>query len=84
LYECCRARQHSTIIGTAGGNPKKLIDWKRFEKGLEELVRVRNPRTILVYGSASYPCFDKLIDQGVKIISYSSRTASTFERRRAR
>ncbi len=71
-------------IGTVGGNPKKLIDRKRFEEGLEELVRVRKPHTILVYGSANYPCFDKLIDQGIKVISYPSRTASAFERRRAR
>ena len=71
-------------IGTVGGSPKKLIDRKRFEEGLVELVRVRNPHTILVYGSASYPCFDKLIDQGIKVISYTSRTASAFERRRAR
>lgn len=71
-------------IGTAGGSPKKLIDRKRFEEGLEELVRVRKPHTILVYGSASYPCFDKLIDQGIKVVSYPSRTASAFERRRAR
>jgi len=71
-------------IGTAGGSPKKLIDRKRFEEGLEELVRVRKPHTILVYGSASYPCFDKLIDQGVKVVSYPSHTASAFERRRAR
>ena len=71
-------------IGTVGGSPRKLIDRKRFEEGLEELVRVRNPHTILVYGSASYPCFDKLIDHGIKVISYPSRTASAFERRRAR
>ena len=71
-------------IGTAGGSPKKLIDRKRFEEGLEELVRVRKPHTILVYGSASYPCFYKLIDQGIKVVSYPSRTASAFERRRAR
>ncbi|MBQ7172420.1 MAG: DUF4417 domain-containing protein [Clostridia bacterium] len=71
-------------IGTVGGSPKKLIDRKRFEEGLEELVRVRKPHTVLVYGSASYPCFDKLIDQGIKVVSYPSRTASVFERRRAR
>ena len=69
-------------IGTVGGSPRRLIDRKRFEEGLEELVRVLQPHTILVYGSASYPCFDKLIDQGIKIISYPSRTASAFNKRR--
>ena len=71
-------------IGTAGGSPKKLIDRKRFEEGLKELVRVRKPHTILVYGSANYPCFDSLIDQGITVVAYPSHTASAFERRRAR
>ncbi len=71
-------------IGTAGGSPKKLIDRKRFEEGLEELVRIRKPHTILVYGSANYPCFDRLIDRGIKVVAYPSHTAPAFERRRTR
>ena len=69
-------------IGTVGGSPRKLIDRKRFEEGLEELIRVRIPHTILVIGSANYPCFDKLIGRGIKVISYPSRTAMAFEKRR--
>ena len=61
-----------------------LIDRKRFEEGLEELVRVLQPHTIIVYGSANYPCFDRLIEHGIKVASYPSQTASAFERRRAR
>ena len=71
-------------IGTVGGSPRKLIDRKRFEQGLKELVRVRKPHTILVYGSANYPCFDKLIEQGVKVVAYPGQTASAFKRGRAR
>lgn len=71
-------------IGTVGGSPRKLIDRKRFEEGLEELVRVLQPHTIIVYGSANYPCFDRLIEHGIKVASYPSQTASAFERRRAR
>ena len=70
-------------IGTVGGNPNKLIDRKRFEDGLDELVRVLKPHTILVYGSANYPCFMKLNKQGIRVISYKSHTASAFERRQA-
>ncbi len=69
-------------IGTAGGSPRKLIDRKRFEEGMDELVRLLQPHTILVYGSANYPCFDKLIHQGIRVISYPSRTASAFDKRR--
>ena len=71
-------------IGTVGGSPRKLIDRKRFEEGLEEIVRIRKPHSILVYGSANYPCFNELVDQGINVVSYSSRTASAFERRRTR
>ena len=71
-------------IGTVGGSPHKLIGRQRFEEGLERLVLEKHPHTIIVYGSANYPCFDKLIDQGIKVVSYPSRTASAFERRRAR
>lgn len=69
-------------IGTVGGSPRKRIDRERFEKGLEELVRVLKPHTILVYGSANYPCFEKLREQGIAIVSYQSKTAAYFDRRR--
>ena len=55
-----------------------------FEEGLEELVRVLTPHTILVYGSANYPCFDQLFERGIRVISYPSHTASAFERGRTR
>lgn len=69
-------------IGTVGGSPRKLVDRKRFEDGLEELVRVLQPHTILVYGSANYPCFEKLINKGIRVISYTGNTASAFNKRR--
>ena len=71
-------------IGTVGGSPHKLIDRKRFEEGLERLVPERHPHTIIVYGSANYPCFDKLRERGIKVISYPSQTALAFERRQAK
>ena len=70
-------------IGTVGGNPRNLVDRKRFEEGLDELIRVLHPHTIIVYGSAKYPCFEKLLKQGIRVIAYPSHTASAFEKRRA-
>ena len=69
-------------IGTVGGSPRKLINRERFDKGLEELARVLQPHTILVYGSANYPCFKKLIERGIKVITYPGSTASAFAKRR--
>ena len=69
-------------IGTVGGSPRKHIDRVRFERGLEELVRVLQPHTIIIYGSANYPCIEKLKEQGITIVAFSSETAKAFERRR--
>lgn len=69
-------------IGTVGGGPRKRKDRKRFEDGLAELIQVLQPHTIIVYGSANYPCFDRLREKNVKIVAFQSRTASAFEKRR--
>ena len=69
-------------IGTVGGGPRKLSDRNRFEKGLYKMVEVLHPHTILIYGSANGSCFDNLIKQGIQIVSYPSKTAKDFERRK--
>ncbi|MCM1578390.1 MAG: DUF4417 domain-containing protein [Ruminococcus sp.] len=71
-------RNSVTAIGTVGGSPRKRIDRPRFEAGFNEMVRVLNPHTIIVYGSANYPCFRELEKQGIKIVSYQSKTAKAF------
>ena len=68
-------------IGTVAGSPRKYVDRCRFEKGLEELVHVLHPHTIIIYGSANYPCIDKLKEQGITLVAFSSETAKAFERR---
>lgn len=69
-------------IGTVGGSPKKVIDRKRFESGLFEMERKLKPKIILVYGSSKYHCFDELRKKGIKIVQYSSKTASYYEGRK--
>ena len=69
-------------VGTVGGNPKKLEDRKRFEEGFYELLKVLKPRTVIVYGSANYPCFEIAREKGITIVSYMSKTATAFESRR--
>ena len=68
-------------IGTVGGSPKKLVDRERFELGLQEMVSRLEPQTIIVYGSANYPCFKQLEGIGINIISYPSHTAKAFAKR---
>lgn len=71
-------------IGTVGGSPRKQIDRSRFEVGLFKMVEELEPHTIIVYGSANYPCFDELRKQGIKIVSFQSCTAAYFEGRSSR
>ncbi len=68
-------------IGTAGGNPKKLIDRDRFESGFFEMISRLKPHTIIVYGSAKYPCFFEAQKLGINVIEYKSQTAEAFSRR---
>ncbi len=69
-------------VPTVGGSPRKLENRRRFEEGLAKMVRVLSPRIILVYGSANFPCFEKLKEQGILIRSYPSKMALAFERRK--
>ena len=69
-------------IGTVGGSPRKHIDRSRFEIGLFKMVEELEPHTIIVYGSANYPCFDMVREQGIKVISFQSCTAAYYEGRK--
>lgn len=69
-------------IGTVGGSPRKLKDRERFETGFFEMISRLEPHTIIVYGSANYPCFNKAHDLGIQIISFQSHTAKAFAMRK--
>ncbi len=47
-------------IGTCGGSPRKMINRKRFEDGLFEMIKRQNTHTVIVYGLAKYDCIEKL------------------------
>lgn len=67
-------------IGTVGGSPRKLVDRERFELGFNEMIGILNPRSIIVYGSANYSCFEKAIANGIEIIEYPSHTNMAFKK----
>lgn len=73
-------KESVVAIGTVGGSPRKYEDRERFEQGLYEMVERLKPHTIIVYGSANYPCFEKLRKEGVIIAAYPGRTCQAFER----
>ncbi|MGI6217876.1 MAG: DUF4417 domain-containing protein [Coriobacteriales bacterium] len=72
--------KHSIVsIGTVGGSPRKLCDRSRFETGFLEMLNRLEPRTIIVVGSANYPCFIEATKRNIKVIPYKSQTAVAFE-----
>lgn len=69
-------------IGTVGGNPRKLADRERFNEWIFIMIERLNPHTIIVYGSSNYPCFDKIKQMGIRVVTFKSRTARAFDKRR--
>lgn len=70
-------------IGVVASGIRHLENRPLFEQGLFKMVDKLHPHTIIVYGSANYACFDELRKQGIKVISYPSKTSLAFAERRA-
>ncbi len=69
-------------IGTVASGINKLENRPDFETGLFKMVEVLKPPTIIVYGSANYNCFKKLMEMGIQIISFPSDTYLAFSSRK--
>lgn len=73
--------KHSIIIiciGTVGGSPRKLRDRTRFNAGFDEMIEQLQPSTIVVVGSANYPCFNKARNKGIKVVAFASERSEAF------
>ena len=68
-------------IGTVASSLKRKVNQDIFEKGLRETVKRLRPRTIIIYGSANYPCFKKSFLKDIQIISYESKTCKFYKSR---
>lgn len=71
--------QHSVVaIGTVASGLNLLINRPIFEEGLNKMVDVLSPKTIIVYGSSNYLFFDNLRKKGITILSFPSKTSMAF------
>ena len=59
-------------IGTVASRLKYLKNREDFEQKLILMIETLQPRIIIVYGSANYPCFDSLWTMGIKIVAFPS------------
>lgn len=69
-------------IGTVASGLHKLENRPSFEEGLRQLIKTIQPPIIIIYGSAKYSIFDELHQQGIKIISFPSKTNLAFCKRK--
>ena len=44
------------------------------------MIRVLNPKTIIVYGSANYDVFKSAEADGIKVVVFKSRTSIAFNK----
>ena len=66
------------FIGTVASGLNRLINRNDFEVGLYKMVEILHPHTIIIYGSSNYKFFDKLKDQGIKLIVFPSETNQAY------
>ena len=76
---CDGIQKKSVIaIGTLG-NLKRKIDREIFFKGLDVVVRILEPRVIVVYGSAPDKYFNKYKKMGIKIVQFDCETSTSHK-----
>lgn len=80
-YQFCfdGIEKHSTVAIGTHGCIKKLTDRAFFEKGLAEMVKQLQPKTIIVYGAAPDLIFKKYKEMGIQIIQFESDYATTHK-----
>ena len=69
---CDGIAKHGVIAVGSHGCLKNKTDREIFFKGLEVVIRILKPTTIIVYGSAPKKIFDKYRDMGIRIIQFES------------
>ena len=65
-------------IGTVASGIRKLENRPLFEIGLQKMIEVLHPHTIIVYGSSNYKCFEQVSNSGIHVISFPSETNTAF------
>ena len=74
-------RNSIVAIGTVASGLKQLDNRPIFEQGVREMIRVLNPHTIIVYGSANYDIFKEIREKGIYVKAFPSRMDVAFSGR---
>lgn len=81
-YDFCfkGIEKNSTVCIGSHGCLKRRDERALFKEGLDEMVRQLQPRIIIVYGSAPDEIFNKYRKQGIEIIAFESKCASSHKK----
>lgn len=78
---CCTGiPRNATIAVGSHGCIKILAERKFFVQGLEYVVQVLNPKTIIVYGSTPEVVFGKYKEAGIQILQFDSECMVTHRK----
>ena len=72
---CFGIEKHSVISIGSHGNLKNRMDREIFLKGVDRIIKILEPRVLIVYGSAPDKYFNQYKDIGIKIIQFDSNFA---------
>ena len=68
-------------IGTVASGLKQNVHHKLFEDGFTKMIEVIKPKTIIIYGSSNYECFNYAKKLGIRIIAFPSATSLAFKKK---
>ena len=67
-------------IGVVASGINKVVNRSYFMDGINEAIVLLKPHTIIIYGSDNYDLFDKIREQGINVIAFSSKTNLAFKK----
>ncbi|MCR5598900.1 MAG: DUF4417 domain-containing protein [Lachnospiraceae bacterium] len=77
---CCTGiEKHSVISIGSHGNLKNKQDREIFLKGVDKIIKILEPRIIIIYGAAPDRYFQKYKDAGIWIVQFDSDFATSHK-----
>lgn len=77
-FDGIKENEEIVAIGTVGSNLRRSESRYRFLCGLEELVRIKRPKKIIVYGGLPSVVSNQPFLQDTEIVRFRSRTDESF------
>lgn len=66
-------------VGTVASGLQRVANRNLFSRGFEQMIKVIEPSTVIIYGSSNLPVIVKATEFGTKIISFPSETSLYFK-----